>query len=285
MVSATWRVKHARGEPPINVVLDSVLLNSNIYSDVHIYIYICSTYTTCTYTHTWGVKISYPYTKKVICPHNTASATHLDFLLQENHPDAFQGRGGILMVVSVAVFSSLVSGWKLINSQLSASTNHTWKGMPATVGLPFMETFWILVDCLVASVGTPCSPVGFSTHLAGEILTSWSRSRLEATTLPEKKVPMSNNPPPPLKNPSPSSRKFLGPWTNFWPLKKHPNAHHFFGSKPQAGLLMGLDIGYIAGVKSRDPKTSKREMLREWTGWPDGRCFMRIHRSIYGGFY
>ena len=81
--------------------------------------------------------------------------------------------------------------------------------MPATVGLPFMETFWILVDCLVASVGTPCSPVGFSTHLAGEILTSWSRSRLEATTLPEKKVPMSNN--APLKNPSPSSRKFLGP--------------------------------------------------------------------------
>ena len=204
MVSAMWRVKHAGGEPPTNVVLDSVLLNSNIYSHVHMY--MKHVYNMYIYTYMGCENSISIYKEGHLLPPTWISC--FEKICQENHPDAFQGRGGILIVVSVAVFSSLVSGWKLINSQLPASTNHRWKGMAATVGLPFMETFWILVDCLVASVGTPCRPVGFSTHLAGEILTSWSRSRLEATTLPEKKVPMSNN--PPFEKPFPFQQKIFG---------------------------------------------------------------------------
>ena len=53
---------------------------------------------------------------------------------------------------------------------------------------PLWKHFGILVDCLVASVGTPCSPVGFSTHLAGKISTSWSRSRLWSQNFARKKL-------------------------------------------------------------------------------------------------
>ena len=42
---------------------------------------------------------------------------------------------------------------------------------------------------------------------------------------------------------------------------------------------MGLDIGYIAGVKSRDPKHPTRD-VEGMDRMAVGRCFMRIHRFM-----
>ena len=235
-----------------------------LFSLIPIYtrMYICiwSTYTTCTYTHTWGVKIPYPYTKKVIYCHPLGFPASLDLSGEPSrclsgarwHPDG---------CISCCLLLSRI--WVEIDQFAAPRINKPYMtryGRHSGVAL-----YGNILDPrgLFGSIGRhTLQPCGIFQAVGVEVA-------LKPQLCQKKRHQWATT--PPLKNLSPSSRKFLGPWKNFWPLKKHPNAHHFFGSKPQAGLLMGLDIGYIAGVKSRDPKTSKREMLREWTGWPDGR--------------